>query len=135
MRFLPLPISRLPLIALLCAGVLTALALATPPAEAAGPQAKLINDRRAVAPPSAPPAVKKMIAAANHIRNRPYVWGGGHRSFRSRGYDCSGSVSYVLHAAGLLDSPLTSGGLMKYGRGGASPWVRIYTNETHVFMV
>ena len=75
MRFVPLPITRLPLVAALCAGLLLALALAAPPADAAVPQAKLINDRRAVAPPSAPPAVKKMIAAANHIRNRPYRLG------------------------------------------------------------
>ena len=131
-----LPSQRLPFLGALIAALLLASAwLSAAPADARVPQATLVNDRRAVAPPSAPPAVKKMIAAANHIRSRPYVWGGGHRSFNSRGYDCSGAVSYVLHAAGLLDSPLTSGGLMKYGRGGASPWVRIYTNKEHGFMV
>jgi cell wall-associated NlpC family hydrolase len=59
-----------------------------------------------------------MIRAANHIRHRPYRWGGGHRNWRSRGYDCSGSVSYVMHAAGLLDSPLDSTRLHALGRRG-----------------
>ena len=83
------------------------------------PTAELTPGGRAIAPPSAPPAVKQMIAAANHIRHRPYRWGGGHRDWNSRGYDCSGSVSYVLHAAGLLDSPLDSTGFMRWGGGGA----------------
>ena len=76
-----------------------------------------------------------MIRAANHIRHRPYRWGGGHREWNSPGYDCSGSVSYVLHAAGLLDSPLDSTGFMRWGGGGAGSWVRIYANREHVFMV
>ncbi|MGZ4203583.1 MAG: hypothetical protein ACXVRH_16160, partial [Thermoleophilaceae bacterium] len=58
----------------------------------------------ATAPADAPQAVQLAIQAANHLRHKPYVWGGGHGSWRARGYDCSGSVSYVLHAAGLLDS-------------------------------
>ena len=103
-------------------------------AQAAAPQAEL-RGARAIAPPSAPPAVKAMIAAANHIRHRPYRWGGGHRDWRSHGYDCSGSVSYVLHAAGLLDWPLDSTGFMRWGRGGPGSWVRIYANQEHVFMV
>ena len=135
MPYVPLRISRLPLIAAVCAGLLLALAFSAASADARAPQAKLMNNRRAVAPPSAPPAIKKMIAAANPSRTRPYRGGGGHRSFNSRGYDCSGSVSYVLHAAGLLDYPLTSGGFIRYGHGGASPWVRIYANSGHVFMV
>src|SRR3954471_23435288 len=66
------------------------------------PTATLLPGGRAVAPPSAPPAVKAMIEAANRIHPRPHSWGGGHRHWTSRGYDCSGSVSYVMHAAGLL---------------------------------
>jgi cell wall-associated NlpC family hydrolase len=89
-------------------------------AAAAAPTARLLPDGRAVAPPSAPPSVKAMIEAANRIRHRPYVWGGGHRSWNSRGYDCSGSVSYVLHAAGMLDWPLDSTGFMRWGGGGAA---------------
>ena len=53
--------------------------------------------------------MRKAIAAANRIHTRPYIWGGGHRSFKSKGYDCSGAVSYVLHAAGLLRSPRPPG--------------------------
>lgn len=82
-----------------------------PAASADVPQARLLPDGRAVAPPSAPPAVKAMIEAANRIRHRPYHWGGGHRRWNASGYDCSGSVSYVMHAAGLLTgAPLDSTG-------------------------
>ncbi len=104
-------------------------------AAAQTPQATLLPGGRAVAPPSAPPAVKAMIEAANRIRHRPYSWGGGHRSWNSRGYDCSGSVSYVMHAAGLLEWPLDSTGFSRWGGPGASPWVRIYANREHVFAV
>jgi cell wall-associated NlpC family hydrolase len=97
------------LIAALAAGVLAA-SLAVPGSAVAGvPKARLVGSR-AVAPRAAPAQVKAMIAAANHIRHRPYRWGGGHRRWHSRGYDCSGSVSYVLHRAGLLDYPLDSTG-------------------------
>src|SRR3954449_8353188 len=99
------------------------------------PQARLLPGGRAVAPPSAPPAVRAMIEAANRIRHRPYVWGGGHRHWNSRGYDCSGSVSYVMHAAGLLEWPLDSTGFMRWGGSGGSSWVRIYANKEHVFAV
>jgi cell wall-associated NlpC family hydrolase len=98
------------LVALLLCGALSSSAT---PAGAAVPQARLLPDGRAVAPASAPPAVKSMIEAANRIRHRPYVWGGGHRHWNSRGYDCSGSVSYVMHAAGLLEWPLDSTGFMR----------------------
>ncbi len=104
-------------------------------ASAAVPDARLLPGGRAIAPPSAPPAVKAMIEAANRIRHRPYRWGGGHRNWGSRGYDCSGSVSYVLHAAGLLKSPLDSRGFMRWGEAGAGQWVRIYANDGHVFAV
>jgi hypothetical protein len=119
------------IIALTCA----LATLGATPAAAAVPEAKLLPGGRAVPPPSAPPAVEEMIRAANHIRNRPYRWGGGHRSWNSRGYDCSGSVSYVMHAAGLLDHPLDSTGFMRWGGGGPGSWVRIYANRDHVFAV
>lgn len=105
------------------------------PATAAVQQARLLPDGRAVAPPSAPPAVEAMIEAANRIRHRPYKWGGGHRRWNDRGYDCSGSVSYVMHAAGLLEYPLDSSGFMRWGGGGAGSWVRIYANKEHVFAI
>jgi hypothetical protein len=104
-------------------------------AGAAVPKATLLPGGRAVAPPSAPPSVKAMIEAANHIRHRPYVWGGGHRRWNSRGYDCSGSVSYVLHAGGLLDYPLDSTGFMRWGGGGPGSWVRVYANRDHAFAI
>jgi hypothetical protein len=118
-----------------CLGLLFAALAGAGPAGGAVPEAKLLPGGRAIPPPSAPPAVKAMIRAANHIRHRPYRWGGGHRSWRSRGYDCSGSVSYVMHAAGLLDSPLDSRGFMRWGRGGPGSWVRIYASRDHVFAV
>jgi hypothetical protein len=124
---------RLPLL-LLCLALAAALACASN-ATAQVPQARLLPSGRAVAPPSAPPAVMAMIEAANRIRHRPYAWGGGHRRWNSRGYDCSGSVSYVLHAAGLLEWPLDSTGFMRWGGGGGGSWVRIYANREHVFAV
>jgi hypothetical protein len=89
----------------------------------------------AVAPAGAPPAVVNAIAAANAIRKRPYVWGGGHGSFESRGYDCSGAVSYVLHAAGMLSSPLPSGPLMSWGLPGKGHWISVMANAGHAYAV
>lgn len=82
-----------------------------------------------------PKKVEQMIRAANEIRNKPYKWGGGHGSWNDGGYDCSGAVGYVLHEAGLLNSPLTSGGLMRYGRPGGGRFVKIFANPEHVYMV
>jgi hypothetical protein len=75
-----------------------------------------------------------MIAAGNRIARTPYIYGGGHGSFNSRGYDCSGSVSYVLHAAGLLKSPEDSTALEHYGAPGPGRYVTIYANSAHAFM-
>lgn len=90
---------------------------------------------RAIAPPSAPAAVRAAIAAANHIDGRPYVWGGGHASWSARGYDCSGAVGYVLHGAGLLDVTMVSGQLEHWGLGGVGHWITVYANYHHVYMV
>ncbi len=90
---------------------------------------------RAIAPPEAPPRVKQVIAAANRINDRPYVWGGGHLGFVSRGYDCSGAVGYALHGAGLLATTMVSGQLASWGAPGAGRWISIYANDEHVFMV
>jgi hypothetical protein len=89
----------------------------------------------AEAPPGAPQAVKEAIDAANRIRHKPYVWGGGHGSFQAAGYDCSGSVSYVLHAAGLLDTPRVSGALESWGTKGRGDWISVYANGRHAYMV
>ncbi len=85
-------------------------------------------------PANAPAAVRDMIAAGNAIATLPYIWGGGHASFSAAGYDCSGSVSYVLAAAGLLTAPEVSGDFESYGAPGPGQWVTIYANAGHVWM-
>ena len=86
------------------------------------------------APAGAPAAVQEMIDAGNAIATLPYIWGGGHGSFVSPGYDCSGSVSYVLAAAGLLSAPETSSEFMSYGDAGEGQWVTIHATDGHVWM-
>jgi hypothetical protein len=88
----------------------------------------------AYAPTYAPIQVKRAIWAGDRIRHKPYILGGGHGTFRAAGYDCSGSVSYVLHAAGLLGSPLDSGSFMSWGQAGAGQWITVYTNPGHAFV-
>jgi cell wall-associated NlpC family hydrolase len=100
-----------------------------------GPQARVLPDGTAVAPEAAPEPVKRVILAANLIAKFPYKWGGGHGAWRDNGYDCSGSVSFALAGAGLLDRPLTSGLLAGYGRAGPGRWITIYANGGHVFMI
>ncbi len=92
-------------------------------------------DGRAIAPPGAPAAVKQVIAAANHIDGRPYVWGGGHVGWLSRGYDCSGAVGYALHGADLLGVTMVSGQLASWEDPGLGRWITVYANSEHVFMV
>jgi hypothetical protein len=92
-------------------------------------------DGRAVPPAGAPPTVRRVIAAADRIDGRPYVWGGGHASFASKGYDCSGAVSYALHGGGLLAYTMVSGQLAHWGEPGPGRWITIYANDEHVFMV
>ncbi|MGN6662941.1 MAG: hypothetical protein ACTHK6_01850 [Solirubrobacterales bacterium] len=87
----------------------------------------------ALAPPDAPEAVKGAINAANQIIGRPYIWGGGHASFYSRGYDCSGSVSFALFGGGLIPRPLTSGELEHWGAPGPGKWITVYANAEHTF--
>jgi hypothetical protein len=93
-------------------------------------------DGTAVAPADAPPAVQAAIAAGNAIHTYPYRWGGGHRAFLDTGYDCSGAVSYVLHGAGLLASPMPSGPLASsWGLPGKGQWITVYANASHTYMV
>ncbi len=89
----------------------------------------------AAPPESAPPAVKAAIAAANKIHTRPYVWGGGHARWWSPGYDCSGAVSYALHGAGLIETPMDSGEMMHWGAPGRGRWITVYANAGHAFAV
>jgi len=100
-----------------------------------GQEAQVINESEASAPASAPQAVKDAIAAGNAIATTPYVWGGGHGSFESEGYDCSGAVSYALHGGGLLESPLDSTGLETWGEPGPGRWITVYANSGHAWMV
>ncbi|HEY2536491.1 MAG TPA: peptidoglycan-binding protein [Solirubrobacteraceae bacterium] len=79
--------------------------------------------------------VARVIAAGDEIATRPYVFGGGHGSFESTGYDCSGSVSYALHGGGLLSSPEDSSALESYGEAGPGKYITIYANAEHAWMV
>jgi septal ring factor EnvC (AmiA/AmiB activator) len=100
-----------------------------------GERAQVISESEASAPVSAPQAVKDAIAAANSIADTPYIWGGGHGSFESSGYDCSGAVSYALHGGGFLESPLDSTGLETWGEPGPGRWITVYANASHAWMV
>lgn len=100
----------------------------------AGQTAGFISESQASAPASAPDAVKAVISAANAIATTPYIWGGGHGSFESSGYDCSGAVSYALHGGGFLESPLDSTGLSTWGEPGPGKWITVYGNAGHAWM-
>ena len=103
---------------------------------AAGPTATLNADGTATAPAGAPAPVQQIIQAGNQIATLPYRYGGGHTDdFQDTAYDCSGSVSYALHGAGLLTAPLDSGEFMSWGDPGPGQWVTIYANEGHMYMV
>ena len=94
-----------------------------------------VNTHGMVQPPaSAPAAVAQVIAAGNAIATLPYIYGGGHASFQANGYDCSGSVSYALAAAGLVSSPMVSGQFEDWGSPGPGKWITIYANAGHVWM-
>jgi len=86
------------------------------------------------APGGAPAAVAQVIAAGNAIATLPYIYGGGHASFHANGYDCSGSVSYALAAAGLVSSPMVSGAFESWGEPGPGRWITVYANAGHVWM-
>lgn len=105
------------------------------PVTAPTEQATLDATGLALAPASAPPEVHAIIAAGNEIATKPYKYGGGHGRWIDSGYDCSGSVSYALHGAGLLETALDSTGFMNWGDSGPGTWVTIYTNPSHAYMV
>jgi cell wall-associated NlpC family hydrolase len=96
--------------------------------------ARLVGGR-AIAPLDAPPAVKRVIAAANRIRTKPYLWGGGHGRWWDRGYDCSGAVSYALRGGDFIDSPLPSGPMERWGSPGPGRWITVYANPGHAYAV
>jgi hypothetical protein len=101
----------------------------------AGGKAKL-DGGKAIAPADAPPRVARAIEFANRIRKKPYRLGGGHKSWTiDNAYDCSGAVSYALHGARMLDDPLPSGPLAKWGKKGKGNWITVYANGGHAFAV
>jgi peptidoglycan hydrolase-like protein with peptidoglycan-binding domain len=102
---------------------------------APGDIAQIGPDGLAIAPASAPDPVKAIIAAGNQIASKPYVYGGGHGKWNDTGYDCSGSVSYALHGAGLLDEALASGDFESWGDAGPGQWVTVYAKASHAYMV
>jgi hypothetical protein len=108
---------------------------APPPPTVPANVATILPGGKASIPAGAPYSIVRAIKAANKIRRKTYIWGGGHRSFKAKGYDCSGAVSYVLHAAGVLRSPLVSGQLAFWGSPGPGSWITVYANRTHTYMV
>jgi hypothetical protein len=100
-----------------------------------GATATLLPDGTAAAPADAPPAVQQAIWAANRLQEKPYKYGGGHAKIEDTGYDCSGTVSYALIAAGLLESPLPSGPFMRWGEKGPGQWITVYSHSGHAYMV
>jgi hypothetical protein len=107
---------------------------ATPPAPIT-PPATVGPDGLAIVPAGAPPQVAALIAAGNQITALPYRYGGGHKDFVDDAYDCSGSVSFALHGAGLLDATLDSTGLSRWGDVGPGVWISVYGNKTHAYLV
>jgi cell wall-associated NlpC family hydrolase len=106
-----------------------------PTEEVAGEKAQLTGDGLAVAPASAPPEVKAVIAAGNKIAKKPYKYGGGHGRWNDSGYDCSGSISYALRGGGLISRPHDSGEFMRYGKSGRGTWITIRANHGHAYMI
>ncbi len=95
---------------------------------------RLVNGL-AIAPPDAPPVVRRAIAAGNRLQNFPYKWGGGHAILDDTGYDCSGAVSYVLREAGIMPDQRTSRGFLNYGEAGEGDWITVWSKDGHVFMI
>ncbi len=116
-------------------GTTPAPATTLAPSTTPGAKATIAPDGRAIAPASAPQVVKEIIAAGNEIFDKPYKYGGGHGRWRDTGYDCSGSMSYALHGAGLLDTALDSTGFMSWGDRGKGTWVTTYANSGHSYMI
>jgi cell wall-associated NlpC family hydrolase len=96
-------------------------------------RATIDSNGDAIPPSNAPLAVRAAIEAANQIDDLPYIWGGGHGSFTSSGYDCSGAVSFALHGGGLLSSPLDSTGFETWGEPGAGNWITVFANSGHAW--
>jgi peptidoglycan hydrolase CwlO-like protein len=107
----------------------------TPAPLTPGQSASYISESQASVPSEAPSAIAGAIEAANSIATTPYIWGGGHGSFESSGYDCSGAVSFALNGGGFLSSPLDSTGLETWGEPGPGQWITVYANAEHAWMI
>ena len=94
----------------------------------------LLQNGLAYAPRDAPAAVKRALAAGNRLQGKPYKWAGGHVMHEDSGYDCSGTVSYVLDEAGLIRDAIPSKGYFAYGVKGEGKWITVYTRRGHVFV-
>jgi len=117
-------------------GVSSTTPEAPPTTETTAPPGKaIIVGGRAIPPADAPPAVKKVIAAANKIRTKPYIYGGGHGRWWDAGYDCSGAVSFALHGGELITTPMPSGSLAGWGSAGKGRWITVYANGGHAYAV
>lgn len=114
------------------ATLLAALHVLLAPLETGGPVARAHLNADGTA--TAPAVIKAVIAAADRIAFKPYIYGGGHGSWNDAGYDCSGSVSYALHGAGLISAPEDSGELESYGSPGAGSWITVWANAGHTYM-
>lgn len=99
-----------------------------------GSTAEIVEGGMAAAPMQAPESVQEMIWAANQIVGLPYIYGGGHGSFKSPGYDCSGTVSYALHGASLIETPMDSSEMMRWAQHGVGRWVTVFANPEHAYM-
>ena len=96
-------------------------------------KAKLLSTGELIPPKSAPPRVDAVIEAANKIRTKPYIWGGGHARWWDAGYDCSGSVSFALHGGEFIESPEPSGPMESWGLPGKGRWITVYANAGHAY--
>jgi hypothetical protein len=131
------------------AAAASAIALSAVPAQASGggtsagggggdcrAKATFIGSGKVQAPDCAPRRVKRVIRAANEIaKGKDYCLGGGHSSWKSSCYDCSGAVSYALHGGGLVDSPMPSGAYTRWGKRGKGKWITVYANSGHMYAV
>ena len=97
-------------------------------------QATLTPDGLAIAPPGAPAQVQAIINAGNEIARLPYRYAGGHLTYQDTAYDCSGSISYVLAAAHLLNTTVDSTELESWGKPGPGKWVTVFATDGHTFM-
>ncbi len=126
--------------ALLAIGVLMLASCSSPTKrewryERNGSRTAIVIDGQAVPPANIPHAALRAVAGGNRLVGKPYRMGGGHKSFEDTAYDCSGTVSYLLHCAGCLDAPTTSGALRNFGSKGEGKWITVYAKNGHTFIV